>query len=238
MRKSISKQLFVCAAALGLAALGARLSFYGIGEDEKGLLPQSTGFTLIFWGLFAAAAVFAAGMTRRQWKAPAEPGVGRLPAAASVLMAVGIVLTVPGLRGRDGLFSLAASLGILGGGCLLGSGWMQSRGKKPYFLLQTAVCLFFAFLSIGCYRTWSGTPQLQTYLFELGACLLLMLYAYHQAAACLDMGSRGAQMFFGCLAGFFCLAALPHSQMPMLYLCGGGWVLAGLWALPEKEESL
>lgn len=238
MRKSISKQLGVCAAALGAVVFVLRMIFYSIGEDAKGLLPQNVGFSLAFWGLTAAIAVLAAVLTRKLGKNPGDPGVGGLPAAASVLMAVGILLTVPGLRGIDGLSNLAAGLGLLGGGCLLGAGWMQSRNQKPYFLLPVAVCLFFAFLLISRYRMWSGNPQFQTHMFDLGACLVLMLYAYHQAAACLNMSSHRAQMVLGCLASFFCLAALPHSQMPMLYLCSAVWAFTGLWTLPEKEESL
>ena len=238
MRKSISKQLGVCAAALGAAAFALRMSFYGIGEDTKGLMPQTMGFSLAFWGLTAAMAVLAAVLTRKTEKAPGEPGVGGIPAAASVVMAAGLLLTVPGLRGMDGLSDLAAGLGLLAGGCLLGAGWMQSRNQKPYFLLPVAVCLFFAFLLISRYRSWSGNPQFELHMFDLGACVMLMLYAYHQAAACLNMSSHRARMVLGCLAGFFCLGALPHCEMPVLYLCSAVWVFTGLWTLPEKEESL
>ena len=238
MRKSISKQLCVAAAAMGAAVCVLRMILYWTGVDEKGLLSQGVGFQIAFWGLTAGMAVLAWVLTRKQGKTKGEPAVGWLPAVASVLMALGILQSLPGLWGGDSLSKLAGNLGLLAGGCLLGAAWMQGRRKKPYFLLSVAVCIFFAFQLISRYRLWSGNPQFQDYAFSMGASLLLMLYAYHQAAASLGMSTDRARTVLGALAGFFCLAALPHTQAPFLYLRGALWTLIGLWTLPESEESL
>jgi hypothetical protein len=111
------------------------------------------------------------------------------------------------------------------------------NGKQPEFFFHGAVCLFFALHLVCCCRVWSSETQLARYGFALLASIGLMLTGYYHSAFVAGIGTRRMQLFTGLMTGFFCLAAIPGSGNPVLYLTGAAWALTNLCVLtPPKRR--
>ena len=158
-------------------------------------------------------------------------------ALGHILLASGIVLTVlanpPAMAGMTG--QLWKMLGVFCGPALIYAGFARAMGKKPNFWCYVVVCVFFALHMVSHYRTWCSDPQVQNYVFSLTGTMALTLFAYQQAAVCVDLGSRRKLLVMGLLAAYLCMAALAQTQYGYLYLGGAVWALTGL-CRPEPKE--
>jgi hypothetical protein len=97
--------------------------------------------------------------------------------------------------------------------------------------------VYFALRVICLYRFWSSDPQLQDYVFYLGAYVALMLCAYHHAAFDADMEKHGSLWFWSMAAVYLCCLALPNSQdgyLPFL----GIWVITNTPRLQNPKQRM
>ena len=242
MKKStIARSLPLLAAGLGLVALGLRWALYAFAADSWGLLPAWHPLEIILWLLSAAVLVgipLAVKNCKGSNRYSDNFGPSFPAAAGHILAAAGILLTVllndpqmPGLVG----FAWKL-LGWASVPCLAAAGFARAKGKRPFFLLHITVCLFLVFHIIDPYRSWSGNPQLQDYLFALLGTMALALYAFYLSAFEVGSGRRRMLMGMGLEAIFLCLTNLAGTPYPYLYLGCVIWVFTGLCAPVPKRR--
>ena len=129
---------------------------------------------------------------------------------------------------RSGIGILRYGLGLAAGSSLIFLTYARYRGIKPSFFFHTILCAFLTVHMVSCYRGWSGSPQLLDYVFEMLACVAMMLYAYQQAAFEVELGNRRKTLWLGMVSGFFALAAIPGASSPLLCAGGAIWTLTTL----------
>ena len=140
-----------------------------------------------------------------------------------------------------GTGSLATADTVLRGitGAMLGiAAFCRFTGRKPHFLLHSAVCIYLAFRLINQYRTWSADPQLMEYSFYLCGYVALMLTAYQLAALDAGIGSLKKLWFWAPVSTFLCFITLAGPQELLFMPMFGFWALSSLCALkPAPAES-
>ena len=160
---------------------------------------------------------------------------------AAILAAGGIVMTV--LRAEaypaDNLTMLWRWSGFLAAAALAVAGICRGLGKRPFFLLYAAVCLFFALHIANRYRLWSGNPQAPDYSFQLLACIFIMLFAYYQTAFAVGSGKRRAQLFCGLFGVYLCCLAAARTDTLWLYPGCALWLLTDRCTMtpPTRRHS-
>lgn len=233
--KNLIPTKYIPLLALGCGLLGTllRVLLYAFGVDDRGLLTDGHFLHITCWVLTFAAAVLLGITVFRldgsnhysdNFSASLPGALGAFAAAAGILFAV--VTDEPAYR--DFLTTIWTVTGIGAGLCLIVTGLFRLRGKQPLFLFHALVCVFFALNLANHYRLWSGNPQTQDYLFELLACILLMLFAYYQAAFDAGLGQRRPQLFTGLMATILCCLSLIPGDTPLVYLGCGSWCLLNL----------
>lgn len=221
------KLLPLSAPIMGLACLVGRWTLYHTAVDATGLLKAGTPLE---WGTYALS-VLAVGLFAA---ASRKPEGKLLPASVTALGqcigALGLGWTALGYPGEmPGLLgNLWKILGIASAGCLIWSAFCGKKGKTPHFLLRLVPCLFWLAHLVDNYRGWSGTPQLQSYLFALIATMAMTLFTYYSAAEAVEMGKPRLKRFAALAAGYFCAAAALPGKGQLLYLLSALWALSSL----------
>ena len=238
--KELKKKSLLLPAVMGLgaAAYCLRRALYTTAVDEKGLLIANHPLTFALWavvfsgGLLIAGAVWKGGGSDRYEDnfGPSQAGaLGHFLMAGTVLvMALRSDFPLPGPIGQ-----VWRVLGFLTAPAMVWGGICRKTGRKPFFGIHAALCLFLLLYLVSRYQLWSGNPQLQDYVFELLAAVTLTLFAYQHAAFAVDMGSQRMLTAMGLLTVLLCGGALYGAEMPGLYLCGAVWAAVDL---PKKDE--
>ncbi len=225
----------ILTAGLGFAAMILRFMLYAVAVDEKGLLIRNHPLAIGLWLLGAAAALIILlcvrtlkGTRRHSANFPVS-----LPATGGCwLFAAGILVTVVMSRNDISRLALLRNLaGLVAVPSLAAVGICRQRGRRPYALFHVVVCIYLTLYTVSHYPGWSSMPQLQDCFFAMISCILLMLFAYHQAAFDAGMGSRRMQLGTGLLAGFTCFAAIAGNPELLLHLTAGIWALTNLCSL-------
>lgn len=234
-----SKFLPAITVALGVVGFLLRWGLYAAALDGKGLLPKGHPLEILLWVVTAAAlSLILAGAWNGKGSNRYVDNFGPSLAGAvgNILMAAGILLTVllrqpkmPNLLG-----ALWKLLGFVSAPCLVLAAFQRVQGKRPFFLLHMAACLFLVFHIVNHYQSWSGDPQLQDYLFTLLGTMALMFFGFYTAAFEVGSGRRRMHLGMGLAAVYLCLVNLSGSGYPFLYLGGIVWVLTNLCTLDPK----
>lgn len=223
----------------GILGLALRLWLFGTGMDEKGLLVASHPANVLLFILTAIVMVALylcvsplAPVSRYCQLFPASP----LRAAGCLAAAAGILLTNIGeiAQQQDTLTFLVLVLGILASVSFVLLALCRFKGAKPNFLLHTIVTVYLMFHLVAQYRHWSPEPQLQTYFFQLLACVFLMCCAYHATTLDVKKGSRRWYVFCSQAALFFCLLSIRDENW-LFYLTMALWTATNLCALQTKK---
>lgn len=216
--------------------LGLLLRIWLLRTDAQGfLLPNPFAATvLILLTLGVVAGLF---LLSRDWQAaakytynfPANP----IAALGTALAALSILIYSISLLGgvADSIDLLAGILGLASAAALGFCAWCRYLGKRPNFLFYLVTCVFFVFLLICQYRSWSVDPQVLDYAYPLLATVCLMLASYHRAAFTADQGKRSHYGFFALAAVFFCCVSLTSWMDIVLYLGTGAWMLTDICKL-------
>ena len=228
---------------LGLAAAAARGLLYLLAVEGEGLIRRGHPCTLVLAVLCAAAVLLSliplfGKKASGRWEDHFLPGRGS--ALGCAVMAACIAETVASGNdlARGNLVLLWEISGLLAAAGLLWAAFAQKKGKKPFLLVYTLVCLFLALHMVSRYQVWSGDPQVMDWAFSLLGAVGMTLCAYQMAAFCIDGGHCRTFLLEGGLSVFFCCAALPQADYFWLYLGGAVWVFTALWGMaPGKEEG-
>lgn len=221
--------------------LGLLLRIWLLKTDAQGfLMPNPFAATvLIFLSLGVLAGLF---LLSRDWQEgtkysfnfPANP----IAALGTALAAFSILLhSILSLSGSDNTFTtLTGILGIAAAAALGFCAWCRYLGKRPNFLFYLVSCVYFVFLLICQYRSWSIDPQLLDYAYPLLATVCLMLASYHRASFAADQGKRSHYGFFALAAVFFCCVSLTSWMDIVLYLGTGAWMLTDICKLTPMHN--
>jgi len=241
-KNSGGKGLAVLMLLFGLAALVLRKKLYLTAVDAKGLLVHNHPMEIALAALTAAVLAVILLAARRMKNAVCfeDCYCADLPAAfGNVAAGSGILVTVLTTEGLMGgyLENIWYLLGLLTPVCLLLAGIARLWGKKPFFLLHVAVCLFFVVHIVNHYQLWSSNPQMQDYVFSFLGAMALMFFGFYAAAMEVGCGSRRMTVGMGLAAIYLCMAELARSACPALYLGGILWVLADLCSMQQPAEE-
>ena len=206
---------------LAVAGFFLRRLVYTAAVDWKNLIVAGHPAVVALWALTAAALALAA---FAGWKQEKEMSFESRPAAflghglLGVAAAMTVLLNYAPMSGLLGqlwkLFGIAAPV------CLLPAGFDRMRGKKPFFALYIAPCLFFGVHVVVHYQLWCSNPQFTDYAFALLASVALTLYCYQLTACSVDMSDRRMLVMTSLAAVYLCSAELAAGGYPYLYLAG------------------
>lgn len=232
----------VATLALGILTMLMRFWLFGLGVDDRGLLPAASfpdTFSWILTALVIVLLVFGVRnlreATKYRFNFPAS-----IPAAIGTAAgALGILITCMAelIAGAPRLGIFSSVLGIFAAATLGFLAHCRYDGKKPSFLFHSFICIYLMFHLISHYRIWSAYPQLQTYAFELLAIVFLMLACYQRAAFDAGRGDRRAYAFMTLAALFFCIAAIPGSVSAVFYIGCAVWMFTTLCSLKSLQNS-
>ena len=230
-------------ALMGGAGCALRMALYTL-EESSGLLPQNHPLhiaAVIFSALVALAVTLAVlpldGSSKYRLNFPASSIAGFGALAAGIFMMPN-ALAILG-QATNPLSLVWALLAFLCAPCMMITGICRLKGRRPYFLLHAAICLYFAIHMVCQYRIWSGTPQVETHLIPLLACVFLALTGYYRTAFDVNMAVRRQLLLCGLPAGFFCISSLGGNGNKWFYLAGGFWSLTCLCViLPPKTQEV
>ena len=214
--------------AAGALAFILRLSLYRFGFDEKNILSPTQPLQLACLALTVFMAVYL-GLTVRTLGGSQNPA-GNFP--GSPLRTLGILaaacftafhaLTLT--RETSAPLSLLRTvLAFAGAGSMALSILIPKRLRWMRTICRGVICVFFALDMLCRYQSWSGTPQLPDYIFQVPACCLLALLSYHRLAFDTGLGSR-RKLLLLCLMGIFlCLLCAAGPETQVFYLGGACW---------------
>lgn len=230
---------------LSIAAYVLRRALYATAVDAKNLLLPGHPLEILLWMvvLFGAALIV---FTVRKLDGSQDYEDNFTPSTSAALghFLMGCTVLMMALLYRlplDGIVSLVwKALGILCGPAMIWGGFCRMKGRKPFFGIHAAECLFLLLYLVSQYQSWSGNPQMQDYVFELLALVCLTLFSYQCAAFEAGTGNRRMQLAMGLLALLLCGAANFRAQVPALYFSGLVWTAADLCRLdpPLKKDEV
>lgn len=201
--------------------------------DEKGLIVPSVLPALI--GMIALAVVISGIYGSARIGQIFPQCSGKTAAFGSFLFAVGLILSgllVP-QKGIDFLRPLLLPLSAAAGLTMAYSGLCQVQGRAPSLRCYAPTALYLIAFMIHRYRIWSARPQLMEHVFDVLACVSLILAVYWHCAEGCGIGSSKKMGLYSFTALFFCIAALGHGEAPWLYLTATVWLVTN--ACVKKE---
>lgn len=238
------KKLPLTVFLLGLLAMVLRWLVGMLAIDGRGLILPGHPVVVALWVVSAVAAVLVLISVRTLdggRKYEANFSTSRSAAFGCGVMALCAIFTGVFSSELAGLGLIHKALAVAAGVGMAFVAFARFRGITPNFFYHAVACVFFAIHMVSRYRPWSGDPALLEYVFEVFACVGLMLFAYHQAAFAVGMGKRRTELTLGLLTAFCCLAALPGSEYPLLYAGGGVWTVTNLCSLtppPRRKRAV
>lgn len=204
----------------GIAAMLLRFWLLKSGVDDRGLLVTGhLGYILsyilcLFLPIFL---FFVLGKQKRHLHFAPTPlaSVGYFIQAVGFGIAAWTLLsyTTLAMRTVTGIFGIAAAL------CCVIAGIYAIRGYRTHPLFFCPGALFFACFLFCRYQQWSAEPELQRYVFQLVAAVISMFALYQRSALGAKIGSSRQYIVWSRSAVLMCLAAIPGSQLPLLWLC-------------------
>ncbi len=233
MKQSVKPSLLKYATlSAGILGLALRLVLYTTGMEENGLLIAGHWADIGTWLL---TAIVLSGLFLLRKKLP-HPGKNVPTHPASCFAALGaLVLSAAILStGLSSTSHLLFPLSIAAAAALLYLSFCRVTGRVPCFLAHAFVCLFFVINLVLLYQDWCSDPQLQDYLFRLGAQVALMLCAYQHAAFDAGLGNHPDLWGTSLAAVYLCCLSVPGSDDLFLTLAGGFWVWSNLTILTPR----
>ena len=248
MKQTVNpKHLKLLTGAAGVLGCMFRAALYAGGVDRKGLLITGHWSSIGVWLLTAAVAAvmllrcrLLTGPTDYETAFPSSV----FSAAGAVLAAVAFVLSPIGQLPSPALVTMEPVLRFAAAGSLILIGYCRYRGRKPFFLLHCTVCLYLALRLICQYRIWSVDPQIQNYVFYLGAHVALMITAYQLAAFDAGCGNHRNLWAAGLSGIYLSIVSLPGSDDPFFLICCILWIFGNLshpatgkWPISDRNHT-
>lgn len=230
LKKHIPLMFSLLAGALGFCL---RTVLYRVGFDEKNILSSSHPLHLCCLGLTLLTAVYLLTALRKLGGSidpvrnfPRSPLRSFSLFCAGCLLAVHCVSLLPDSRALPEL--LRTILALSSAFSLILWAFLPARFTTIPGLCPWLCCVFFMLNGLCRYSVWSGNPQLPDYVFQVLACVLLILTSYHRLAFGTGLGRRRKLLFCGLMSIFLCLMCAAGPEAPLFYLSGAFWAAACL----------
>lgn len=228
----------------GFTGATARAVLYRIGFDGKELLPISHPLQIFCWILLIGTAVYlASAVGKLDGSGEYGQNFPSNPIRFACCFAAFTFLTIHAFslwkKPVEILDTLRLLLSFLCAGCMMVSLFYTIHGKRPHFLFQGLVCVYFATEMICRYRSWSGNPQLADYIFHLPALIFMALSAYHRTAFDVGLGRRRIHIFCSLMALCLGITCMVGPEPYEFYLGGALWCAGSMCTLdpPEKKQQ-
>lgn len=217
----------------GIAAMLLRFWLLNSGADDRGLLVTGhLGYILSYVLCFALPISLGVLLGKGKRAVHFPPTV--LTAIGAFVLAIGLGIAAWKLLSSTALVMHTATgiFGIAGALCALVAGIYALRGFRTHHLFFCPGALFFACFLFCRYQQWSAEPELQLYVFQLLAAVLSMISLYQRSALGSGIGSGKQYLLWSRSGVLLCLAAVPGSQIPLLWIA-----MAVFFALDGCEET-
>lgn len=232
------KYLMLGAGGIGLVL---RTLYYATGVDSRGLLESFHLARILLIALTVAAAAVLIFKTRAlagpekardAFPQSLTAGLGCLPAGILILITTWLERDIQ----RGTLGTVGLMLGIAAGLSLLDAARCRILDAPRHWISGAIVCVYFTFRTVCLYRAWSSHPQLQDYLFYLGAYIALMIASYYHAAFSCGLGNHRALWIASLAAVYFCCLCMTNSPDRLLLFCCGLWLFTNLSCLTPRQK--
>ena len=238
--KFLKNHICLQAAAIGGVAVMILRFFHLATANEFGLLASNH-----FCGISASilAIVLPAWLLWQSLILP-KKSVCRFPASIIAaggygLGAVGILCTAVHcfVEQTVPVMLPTAIVAVIAAVAVLFMAYLRLQGRAVNVLYHGAVCVFFLMLLLCQYQLWSSQPQLPLYAYSILATIFLAVASFHRACFDGKMGQLRLYAFFRTGSVFFCLAAIPGSDIWILYLAAALWSAADLLNLSIAPQE-
>lgn len=195
--------------------------------DAKGLLPHNHIAGILCLVLLAVVLIIC-GLFARKASAASYEGLfpASAPAAAGIFLgAAGIALSAFTVSGAGLLRLITPVGGVLAGAALGYAGYCRLKGMRPNGFLYGGVAVYLILRTMSCCQQWNAETQMQLFIFQLFACLFLLLTCYFRAELVLDTKHTGQYLFFS-QAALFCCCLCCRGDDWLFYLAGAVWIAA------------
>ena len=237
VKPKLMKALLGTAGVLGLAL---RSVLYRSGVDQKGLLIQGYWADSAIW-ILTATVVVAIALWCRQLRAPEEYEEAfprsLFSTVGTVFAGIAFLLS-PTVGAPSSTFaSIEVVLRMAAAASLIMVSYCRFQGKKPLFLLHCIVCVYLALRLVCQYRLWSADPQIQNYVFYLGAHIALMICAYQLAAFDAGFGSHRKLWAAGMASIYLSTLSLVEGSEPFFLIASIVWIWTNL-SIPTTDAGI
>lgn len=239
MKSTVKKLLlYIPTAALGLWCMGLQSRILVSGFDSKGLLITGNPELKLLWGVTVVFLLAALGLTRTLGgNGTYEENFSRCVLSGIVTIGAGCVMAFSGLNGLVPGAYLNGGLAIAAGVCMGVCGVCRLIGKKPLFVFDFAIGLYYACNLLSSYSGWNSDPQVQEYAFRLLAGVAAMLFSLHRARCAGGFQDRKKLVFAGFAGIFLSFVAIPGSGSMGFFLASGLWCAGAMCDLRYLEVS-
>lgn len=229
-KPSVSAAVFALG---GLITMLLRFWLLKTGVDDRGLLVTGhLGYILSYLLTFALPISLLCLLGKGKRTVRFSPTF--LTAVGFFALAIGLGIAAWKLLSSTSLVMHTATgiFGMAGALCALVAGIYALKGFRTHPLFFSPGALFFACFLFCRYQQWSAEPELQLYVFQLAAAVLSMISLYQRSALAVGIGSGKMYVLWSRSAVLTCLAAIPGSQLPLLWMA-----MAVFFALDGCEET-
>lgn len=238
MKSTVKKMLlYIPAGALGLWCMSLQSGILTDGFDAKGLLVTTNPSLTLLWAVTVGYLIAALGLTRTLGgNGTYEENFSKCLLSGSVTILAGCVMGFTGLNGLVPGDYLKGSFAIAAGVCMCICGVFRLMGKKPLFVFDLVIGLYYAWNLLNSYRDWNADPQVQKYAFQLLAGVAAMLFSIHRARCAGGIMDRKKLVFAGFSGIFLSFLAIPGSSSGGIFLASGLWCAGAMCDLRHLEK--
>lgn len=239
--KSTTKKLllYIPITALGVWCAWLQDRVLTSGFDARGLLVTDNPELVLLWGL-TAGLFLALVPVVLTLGAPGtyEENFPRCVLSGTVTIAAGLLMGFTGLNGLVPGQLLRPCLTMAAGVLMALCGVCRLAGRRPVFVLDLLIGLYYAAHLLWSYSGWNADPQIQRYAFQLLAGAAVMLFTIHRARCAVGMMDRRRMVFLGLWGIFLCFAAIPGSDSVTFFLASGLWCAGAMGDLRHLEQPV
>lgn len=221
------------AAIGGVLAACLRQWTLSVGVDDKALYPAAHPGWIGYLLLSAAMALLFLFVSRTDAKPASE--CKKVGLALHLLAAIGIfAYSLSSINGTEIFQMIVSGFGLVSTAAML-LGLVQQWKKQTLSALTYALpCLYFVLLMFQSNLVNGGEPEMIRFLPQFLAVTAAALACFQLWGKAVGLDNEKNRLFWQCLAGYLCIAALPGNHI--MYAFVGAWLLVAAFEAPSAEE--
>lgn len=229
--------LYIPTAALGLWCMTLQSRILGSGFDQKGLLMRNNPTLILLWAVTGVFLIAVLAMTARLGgNGTYEENFPKCPLSGTAMIAAGLIMGFHGLNGLMPGQMGSAVFSTIVGIAMMVCGGFRIMGKRPVFVLDLIVGLYYAVHLLGSYSGWNADPRVQRYAFQLLSGAAVMLFSIHRARCAVGSMDRRKLVFMGFAGMFLSLIAIAGGEGAGFYAASGLWCAGAMCDLKKLDK--